>query len=160
MKEYPNLISPIKVDSIIFKNRLWMAPLTINNLIVDNRPSDQSMAFYGARARGGFAQVTVGEADVDWEYANRADAFNKISDSDPKYWHTGAFYELTMAIKEHGAVASMEINHSGSANHPKNILGHKNPIAPKQYFLVGDCAGPRKVKEAVHEGYHAAMDIF
>jgi thioredoxin reductase len=31
--------------------------------------------------------------------------------------------------------------------------------APKQYFLIGDCVSPRKVKEAVHEGYHAAMDI-
>ncbi|MBN1625354.1 MAG: hypothetical protein JW944_02420 [Deltaproteobacteria bacterium] len=31
--------------------------------------------------------------------------------------------------------------------------------APKQYFLTGDCVRPRKVKEAVHEGYHAAMDI-
>jgi len=31
--------------------------------------------------------------------------------------------------------------------------------ASKQYFLIGDCVSPRKVKEAVHEGYHAAMDI-
>jgi NADPH-dependent 2,4-dienoyl-CoA reductase/sulfur reductase-like enzyme len=31
--------------------------------------------------------------------------------------------------------------------------------APRLYFLVGDCKNPRKVKEAVHEGYHAAMDI-
>ena len=32
--------------------------------------------------------------------------------------------------------------------------------APKQYFIIGDCASPGKVKQAVHEGYHAAMDIF
>jgi 2,4-dienoyl-CoA reductase-like NADH-dependent reductase (Old Yellow Enzyme family)/thioredoxin reductase len=38
-----------------------------------------------------------------------------------------------MAIKEHGAVASMEINHSGAANHPKNIPGRKNPIGPTGY---------------------------
>jgi thioredoxin reductase len=31
--------------------------------------------------------------------------------------------------------------------------------ASKQYFLIGDCVRPRKVKAAVHEGYHAAMDI-
>jgi 2,4-dienoyl-CoA reductase-like NADH-dependent reductase (Old Yellow Enzyme family)/thioredoxin reductase len=134
MKEYPNLFSPVKIGRIIFKNRLLMAPLTGNNLIVDNRPSDQGIAFYGARARGGFAQVTVSEADVDWEYANRTDAFNKISDPNPKYWHTGAYYELTMAIKEHGAVASMEINHSGAANHPKNIIDHRNPIGPTGYL--------------------------
>ncbi len=133
MKEYPHLFSPIKIGKIIFKNRLLMAPLTGNNLIVDNRPSDQGIAFYEARARGGFAQVTVSEADVDWEYGCRTDAFNKISDPNPKAWHTGAFYELTMAIKEHGAVASMEINHSGAANHPKNIIGHRNPIGPMGY---------------------------
>lgn len=31
--------------------------------------------------------------------------------------------------------------------------------ASRQYFLIGDCVSPRKVKDAVHEGYHAAMDI-
>jgi 2,4-dienoyl-CoA reductase-like NADH-dependent reductase (Old Yellow Enzyme family)/thioredoxin reductase len=133
MKEYPNLFSPIKIGKVIFKNRLAMAPLTSDNCIVDNRPSDQGIAFYETRARGGFAQVTVGEADVDWEYGNRSDAFNKISDPNPKFWHTNAFYELTMAIKRHGAVASMEINHAGAANHPKNIIGHKNPIGPSGY---------------------------
>ena len=134
MREYPNLFSPVKIGKLIFKNRLFMAPLTGNNLIVDNRPSDQGIAFYNARARGGFAQVTVSEADVDWEYANRTDAFNNISDPNPKYWHTAAFYELTMAIKEHGAVASLEINHSGAANHPKNIIEHRNPIGPSGYL--------------------------
>ena len=133
MKEYPNLFSPIKIGKILFKNRLVAAPLTSDNCVVDNRPSDQGIAFYEARARGGFAQVTVGEADVDWEYANRSDAFNKVSDPNPKYWHSEAFYELTMAIKRHGAVASMEINHSGAANHPKNIIGHRNPIGPMGY---------------------------
>lgn len=133
MKTYPHLFSPIKVGPLLFKNRLVMAPLTSDNCIVDNRPSDQGIAFYGTRARGGFAQVTVGEADVDWEYACRSDAFNNISDPNPKYWHSGAFYELTMAIKEHGAVAAMEINHSGAANHPKNIPGRKNPIGPTGY---------------------------
>ena len=60
MKAYPHLFSPIKVGKILFKNRLVMAPLTSDNCIVDHRPSDQGIAFYGARARGGFAQVTVG----------------------------------------------------------------------------------------------------
>lgn len=133
MKKYPRLFSPIKIGNTIFKNRLFMAPLTGNNLIVDNRPSDQGIAFYETRARGGFAQVTVSEVDVDWEYATRADAFNNISDPDPKYWHTAAFYELTMAIKEHGAIASLEINHSGAANHPKNIIDNRNPIGPTGY---------------------------
>jgi 2,4-dienoyl-CoA reductase-like NADH-dependent reductase (Old Yellow Enzyme family)/thioredoxin reductase len=130
MKAYPHLFSPIKIGKILFKNRLCMSPLTSDNCVVDNHPNDQGIAFYGTRARGGFAQVTVGESDVDSEFAGRCDAFNDISNPNPKYWHSGAFHELTMAIKEHGAVASMEINHSGSANFPANIPGHKNPIGP------------------------------
>ena len=130
MKTYPNLFSPLKVGKILFKNRLLMAPLTSANCIVDHRPSDQGIAFYETRARGGFAQVTVSEADVDWEFATRSDSFNDITGVDPKSWHSGAFYELTMAIKQHAALASMEINHAGLANHPKNIPGRKNPIGP------------------------------
>ena len=133
MKAYPHLFTPLRIGKLLLRNRLCMSPLTSDNCIVDNRPSDQGIAFYAARARGGFAQVTVGEADVDWEFANRSDAFNDISNPHPKYWHSGAFHELTMAIKEHGAVASMEINHSGAANHPMNIAGHRNPIGPTGY---------------------------
>jgi 2,4-dienoyl-CoA reductase-like NADH-dependent reductase (Old Yellow Enzyme family)/thioredoxin reductase len=133
MKAYPHLFSPIKIGKHLFRNRLVMAPLTSDNCIVDNRPSDQGIAFYATRARGGFSQVTVSEADVDWEYASRTDFFLDIANPHPRFWHSGAFYELTMAIKEHGAVASMEINHSGAANHPMNIAGHKNPIGPTGY---------------------------
>jgi 2,4-dienoyl-CoA reductase-like NADH-dependent reductase (Old Yellow Enzyme family)/thioredoxin reductase len=132
MKEYPHLFSPIKIGKLLFKNRLCASPLTTDNCIVENRPNDQAIAFYGTRARGGFAQVTVGESDVDWEYGNRFDGFNDITNFHAKQWHSGAFYELTMAIKEHGAIASMEINHSGAANYPWNI-GGKNPIGPTGY---------------------------
>ncbi len=156
MKTYPHLFSPIKIGKTLFRNRLQMAPLTSDNCIVDNRPSDQGIAFYGARARGGFAEVTVGEADVDWEFANRSDAFNDIANPNPKYWHSGAFHELTMAIKEHGAIASMEINHSGAGNHPKNIKGYKNPIGPSGYVREDGIT----VDEMDEEMMHRVADNF
>lgn len=133
MKEYPNLFSPIKIGNVTFKNRLVVAPLTSDNCIIDNHPSDQGIAFYETRARGGFSQITVNETPVDFEYACRSKAFNKIFDPNPSSWHSGAFYELTQAIKQHGAVASIEISHAGAANHPKNIPGFKNPQGPTGY---------------------------
>lgn len=40
---------------------------------------------------------------------------------------------LTEAIKAHGAVASIQLNHVGAQNHPDAIPGHKNPIGPSAF---------------------------
>ena len=48
MKAYPYLLIPLRIGKLLFRNRLCMSPLTSDNRIVNNRPSDQSIAFYAA----------------------------------------------------------------------------------------------------------------
>jgi hypothetical protein len=229
MKTFPHLFSPVKIGRLVFKNRLWMAPLTSDNCIVDHRPSEQGIAFYGARARGGFAQVTVGEAAMDWEYGNRSDTFNNISNPDPKYWQPervghnvviiggglvrcetglhltalGKTVELVEmadrlaadATESHRIALFAMMDHRTKSHFNTTCTtvfdngvevedghGEERVIAAdtviyavgmkantdmafspyesvsKRYFFVGDCIAARKVKQAVHEGYHAAMD--
>ena len=41
---------------------------------------------------------------------------------------------LTEAIKAHGAVASIQLNHVGNVNHPDACAGHRNPIGPSAWL--------------------------
>ena len=48
-------------------------------------------------------------------------------------FHMESIMTMTEAIKDHGAVASIQLNHVGAMNHPDAIPGHKNPIGPSAY---------------------------
>ncbi|WP_283407903.1 hypothetical protein [Anoxynatronum buryatiense] len=41
---------------------------------------------------------------------------------------------LTEAIKAHGSVASIQLNHVGAVNHPDTIKDHQNPIGPSAFM--------------------------
>mgnify|MGYP000594539439 CR=1 FL=1 len=50
-------------------------------------------------------------------------------------FHMESIMTLTEAIKAHGAVASIQLNHVGAQNHPDAIPGHKNPIGLLLLFV-------------------------
>jgi dimethylglycine catabolism A len=54
------LSSPVKIGSLTLKNRMVMAPMAVHAPQPDGRPSEQTLAFFEARAKGGFAMIIVG----------------------------------------------------------------------------------------------------
>lgn len=49
-------------------------------------------------------------------------------------YHMESIMTLTEAIKAHGAVASIQLNHVGAMNHPSEIKDYKNPIGPSAFL--------------------------
>ncbi|MGB9850650.1 MAG: FAD-dependent oxidoreductase [Moorellaceae bacterium] len=133
MTPYPHIFSPYKIKNITFKNRIFAAPVTVNRLAVGGVPTQECIDTYENRARGGFAQVTVTETFVDFEYAARHRIGLDIVSPDMTVHHMESLCILTEAIKAHGAVASIQLNHAGAANHP-DCLGGKKPIGPTGYI--------------------------
>ncbi|QCX33143.1 hypothetical protein FDN13_05195 [Caloramator sp. E03] len=84
-------------------------------------------------ARGGFAAVTVTETFVDFDRAARHDHSLDIVSPHLTVHHIESLVVLTEAIKVHGAVASIQLNHVGNANHPSTIKDGKNPIGPSGF---------------------------
>lgn len=108
-RKYPNLCSPIKIGNVVFRNRIFSAPMGGTDITKDGCIGRGSTAFYALRARGGAAAVTVSECMVhpqtDGSHAYHLDL--GIPGSLASFAHTAD------AISRHGAVASLELSHSG-----------------------------------------------
>lgn len=108
-REYPNLCKPLKVGGLVLRNRMASAPLGATDILADGTPGPRTLGFYEARARGGASVVTVSELVVHPE--TDGSQMLRLSLSTPG--QLGQFAYLADAIKRHGAVASIELSHSG-----------------------------------------------
>ena len=107
--KYPHLSAPITIAGQTFANRMFSAPMGGTDITNDGCIGPKSRAFYELRARGGAAAVTVSECmvhpETDGSHAYHLDesVLNSLA---------SATYAAD-AINRHGAVASLELSHSG-----------------------------------------------
>ena len=134
MKKFPHIFSPYKIKNTTFKNRIFAAPVITNRGNFNGVPTMESIYVHENRARGGFAQVTISESFVDFEFAARHDMGLDLVSPDFDRRNVDYITLLTDSIKAHGAIASIQLNHSGHVNHP-NMLDGKNPIGPSHFVL-------------------------
>jgi 2,4-dienoyl-CoA reductase-like NADH-dependent reductase (Old Yellow Enzyme family)/thioredoxin reductase len=129
--KFPNLFSPLKVGTHTYKNRVIAAPIFCGPFATLPFLSDVLYYAMEARAKGGCAQVTVGETPVNFEYANK-DPFPPIDYTD---FNDPAFIALSRIaknIKHYDAVAIIELDHCGAAR--LALPGMKNPLGPVGYL--------------------------
>ena len=108
-QEYTNLCAPLHIGKHVLRNRMCSAPMGFPDLTEDGCLTEGAIAFYELRAKGGAAVVTISEACVDYE--NGKSHGRLINLCNP-----GVLAGLTnaaRAIKRHGALASIELNHAG-----------------------------------------------
>ncbi len=164
MNDYPKLFSPMKVGRLTFRNRLLSGPNMMSALNPDGSPTDAMVGYYREKARGGAAQVTVGDTPVE----NRGFTIPRhpILDSGTvQKWS-----EVALAIREQGAVASIELNHGGrmanslltgeqavGANDEVKANGATvKAMTPEDMANVAD-AYANAAKIAIHAGFDMVM---
>ena len=130
---YPHIFTPMTIKGVTFKNRVFASPITTNRIVDHGYPTPEGIDAYETKARGGFAEVTVTESFIDHEYAWRHEHGLNVWANPMTTFHMESIMTLTEAIKAHGAVASIQLNHVGAMNHPDAIPGHKNPIGPSAF---------------------------
>lgn len=132
---YPRMFEPLTVRGITFKNRVFASPITTNRIVSDiGYPTPEGIDVFETKARGGFAEVTVTESFIDHHYSWRHEHGLNVWQKPMSTIHMESIMVLTEAIKAHGAVASVQLNHVGAMNHPDAIPGHKNPIGPSAFL--------------------------
>lgn len=108
-RKYPNLCKPIKIGNVNFRNRMFSAPMGGTDITVDCTIGPASTAFYELRAKGGAASVTVSECVVHPETEG-----SHMYHLDLQTVGSLASFTYTAdAIRRHGAIASVELSHSG-----------------------------------------------
>lgn len=108
-REHPELCKPLTVGSLTFRNRMLSAPMGATDITAEGTPGLRTQGFYEARAKGGAASVTVSELVVHPE--TDGSQMLHLSLATPN--QLGAFAYVADAIKRHGAIASIELSHSG-----------------------------------------------
>lgn len=108
-RKYPHLCKPIKIGNVYFRNRMFGAPMGGTDITADCTVGSASTAFYEYRAKGGAASVTVSELVVhpktEGSHMYHLDLHTPGS--------LASFTYTADAIRRHGAIASVELSHSG-----------------------------------------------
>nr|WP_320026295.1 FAD-dependent oxidoreductase [uncultured Acetobacterium sp.] len=108
-RKYPNLCKPIQIGNVTFRNRMFSAPMGGTDITADCTIGPKSTAFYELRAKGGAASVTVSEVVVhpqtEGSHMYHLDLHTVGS--------LASFTYTADAIRRHGAIASVELSHSG-----------------------------------------------
>lgn len=108
-RKFPHLCSPIMVGRVTFRNRMFSAPMGGTDITNDGCIGPKSTAFYELRGKGGAGAVTVSECMVhpktDGSHAYHLDTTILNSLASETY--------TADAIRRHGAIASLELSHSG-----------------------------------------------
>ncbi len=107
MMKYPKLFTPLKVGTLTFRNRLLSGPNMMCALNPDGSPTDYMVGYYAEKAKGGAAQVTVGDTPVE-ERGFTTPRHPILTQKTVQKWS-----EVARAITQHGAIASIELNHGG-----------------------------------------------
>jgi 2,4-dienoyl-CoA reductase-like NADH-dependent reductase (Old Yellow Enzyme family)/thioredoxin reductase len=108
-RKYPHLCQPIKIGNVYFKNRMFGAPMGGTDITADCTVGPASKAFYEYRAKGGVANVTVSELVVHPE--TEGSHMYHLDLQTPG--SLASFTYTADAIRRHGAIASVELSHSG-----------------------------------------------
>lgn len=108
-RKYPNLSKPIRIGNVLYRNRMFGAPMGGTDITADCTIGPKSTAFYENRAKGGAANVTVSELVVHpkTEASHMYHLDFETVDSLASFTYTAD------AIRRHGAIPSVELSHSG-----------------------------------------------
>ena len=119
--KFPHLFEPLIIRNTVFKNRIFASPQGSSYLDVDELPTPEITVYYERKAIGGAATTCMGVRSVDpvsglnWGDC-RVNPMNHRGISWFKYY--------TNAISRHGAVPSVELQHSGAFAQQSAFEGH------------------------------------
>ncbi len=106
---YPHLCKPIRLGNVIFRNRMFSAPMGGTDITADCCVGSRTAGFYELRAMGGAAAVTASELVVHPE----TDASHMFHLDLKTPGSLASWTFVADAISRHGAVPSVELSHSG-----------------------------------------------
>ena len=128
MNHYQHLEQPMKVGSHIYKNRVIAAPLSRSRFALDGDIDPSTYYHLEVKAKGGAAEVSVGETHVDFIHANREDEKGTNYTDMEKAPSFKAFSKYAALIKKYNCIALCELEHCGNVR--ENLSGKPCPLGP------------------------------
>lgn len=108
-KYYPHLGSSLRVGNVLLKNRIVNAPMAHPEMGPNGELTAENIGFYGLRAKGGAAVITVSEGIV--HMATGRSHTKHLALDNPM--ERPSLAECAREIHYHNALASIELSHGG-----------------------------------------------
>ncbi|MBA7620274.1 NADH oxidase [subsurface metagenome] len=119
------LLEPIKVRTLLLKNRIVMPPMETIHNNADGSVSQDTIDYYAERAKGGVGLIIVQNSHVD-TIASRSERGMLSISTDHMI---AGLSKLAEAIKINGAAALIQLGHGGRQTNPECNPGVQN-LAP------------------------------
>ena len=143
---YRHLFTPLEIGPVTVRNRIvFSAHLT--NFAEDGLPSDQHVAYYEARARGGTGLIITEEHSThpsDWPYEKLIHGFHAAV--------IPGYRRITDAVHRHGTPIFAQINHNGgqaSGMFSRLPVWSASPVADPLFREVAKGLTTREIAEVV-----------
>ena len=166
--KYPHLFTPITIGNTTMKNRIFMSPMTTNLCDTHNCVTEEAIAYYEARAKGGVGLITVEGAMVTEKSHYRGLTNLGLYDDA----QIPMVAKLAETIHRYDCKAVVQLLHGGPACLPKDNDGMipwaASPIAIRTGWLAGIvpnempadivCKTIREFAEAAERAKRAGLD--
>src|SRR5262249_46244680 len=116
-------LTPAHIGSVLTPNRIVMPPMTTRTADADGLVTEDTLAYYLARARGGVGLITVEMASPEKAGRHRR---HEVGIYDDRF--LPGLTRLVDAIHRGGAKGSIQPGHGGG--HPRADICGETPIAP------------------------------
>ncbi len=130
--QYPNLFKPLTVRGRTLRNRIMSAPNMLFQ-VVNGRPTDYYVGYLEHKAKGGAAIVNMGEIPI-------CDGGSHTPQIKLTPENLNIFGEIASSIKQHGALASVELTHGGRRArqwyNEKQVIGPVTEITEMGTYVV------------------------
>jgi len=151
MSKLQRLFSPIKIGSMELKNRIAMAPMTVDYGNPDETPSDRQIAYYAERARGGPGLVGLEVCTVDKSHRYQQRSLGLHSDE-----LISGHKKLVDAIHAHGAKVQPQISHPG----PESLAPFFESIQPMGPSVIRTETTKQACREIALEELEAIIGMY
>jgi len=151
-KQYGALFQPIEISGLQLKNRLVVPPMGSGFAAEDGSVTDRLINYHEARARGGFAMITLEVTAVDGVEGKGSG--HQLSIFDDRF--IPGFKRLVDRVHAAGAKVGVQLYHPGRVTMPAFIGGRK-PVGPS---AVPDPIWRQETRELTIEEIHKLVEAF
>jgi mycofactocin system FadH/OYE family oxidoreductase 2 len=146
ISRYRHLFTPLEIGPVTVANRIVFAA-HLTNFAENGLPSEQHVAYYEARAKGGTGLIITEEHSThpsDWPYEKLIHGF-----------HAGVipgYRRITEAVHRHGTPIFAQINHNGgqaSSMFSRMPVWSASPVADPLFREVAKGLTTREIAEVV-----------
>lgn len=154
---YQNLLKEGQIGNLTLKNRIVMPPMGTNLAGSEGEVTDELVAYYEERAKGGTGLIIVEFTCIDYEYGK---GFIRQLRLDDDCFIPG-IHRIADAVQKYGAKVFVQIHHAGRQSNSALING-KQIVAPSNVASAAVGEVPRElttaeVKELVNKFVQTAI---